>query len=60
MTCSKTTPCNDCCGCLSALPEGKTCADCVHVRRCVEMFGQKPEDTACQFIPSRARLRVTE
>lgn len=28
------------------LPSGKTCGDCVHTRRCVLMFGHKPEDMA--------------
>lgn len=51
--------CGDCCSCLSALPDGKTCADCVHVERCVSMFGQKSTDTACQWIPSRALLKVS-
>lgn len=38
------------------LPEGKTCADCVHIRRCT-MFGftPTPEETMCSFGPSRFR-----
>jgi hypothetical protein len=36
-----------------ALPIGKTCADCAHVRRCT-MFGfARPTDTTCDFAPSR-------
>ena len=36
------------------LPEGKTCSDCVHVRRCVDALGcTKPERTSCDFYPNR-------
>lgn len=35
------------------LPEGKTCGDCVHCRRCTMMFGHIPEDQACDCSPSR-------
>jgi hypothetical protein len=35
------------------LPEGKTCGDCVHCRRCTMMFGHIPEDEACDWAPSR-------
>ncbi len=35
------------------LPNSLTCADCVHVRRCVMIFGQLPEDECCQFFPVR-------
>lgn len=35
------------------LPEGKTCADCIHVRRCVSMFGRIPADEQCDFFPVR-------
>ncbi|MFK1281668.1 hypothetical protein ACIUXR_29755 [Pseudomonas aeruginosa] len=27
-----------------SLPEGKTCADCTHCRRCTLMFGHIPAD----------------
>lgn len=37
------------------LPEGKTCNDCVHCRRCCLMFGHIPEDEVCDFYPSRYR-----
>jgi hypothetical protein len=33
------------------LPEGLTCADCVHVRMCTRIFGAKKTDTSCQFFP---------
>lgn len=35
------------------LPAGKTCADCIHVERCVAMFGVKPENVICDFYPRR-------
>lgn len=35
------------------LPAGKTCGDCVHVKRCVAIFGHKPADTYCDFFPRR-------
>lgn len=41
-----------------SLPEGKTCGDCVHVRRCTAMFGHIPEDEACDWSPSRFRASV--
>lgn len=39
------------------LPEGKTCVACFHVRKCVGMFGVTETNTACDFSPSRFRLR---
>lgn len=38
------------------LPSGRTCADCVHCRRCCTMFGHIPEDESCDWSPSRFRL----
>lgn len=38
------------------LPDGKACRDCRHQRRCVAMFGAKPENTWCDFAPSRFRV----
>jgi len=35
------------------LPQGKTCADCAHCRRCCAMFGHIPGDEACGWSPSR-------
>jgi hypothetical protein len=35
------------------LPEGKTCGDCVHCSRCCAIFGHVPEDTSCDWWPSR-------
>jgi hypothetical protein len=52
------------CGCTDEtcmnLPDGKTCGDCVHLRRCVAIFGHKPEDTYCDFFPRRFQLRVVQ
>ncbi len=35
------------------LPEGKKCADCYYAKRCACMFGVSPENTLCDFAPSR-------
>ncbi|WP_254170981.1 hypothetical protein [Pseudomonas putida] len=40
------------------LPEGKTCGDCVHCRRCTTMFGHIPADESCDWSPSRFREAV--
>ncbi|WP_325950216.1 hypothetical protein [Pseudomonas putida] len=40
------------------LPEGKTCGDCVHCRRCTLMFGHIPADESCDWSPSRFREAV--
>lgn len=37
------------------LPEGKTCSDCVHFRRCNLMFGHIAADEVCDWSPSRYR-----
>lgn len=37
------------------LPEGKTCGDCVYVKRCVSMFGHTITDTYCDWFPRRFR-----
>jgi hypothetical protein len=44
------------------LPDGKTCADCTHCRRCTLMFGHIPEDEVCDWSPSRffEPIRTTE
>lgn len=41
------------------LPEGKTCGDCVHARRCTMMFGHIPADESCDWSPSRFRQAET-
>ena len=38
------------------LPDGKTCNDCIHVERCVTMFGAKRDNTSCGFEPIRIKL----
>lgn len=40
------------------LPAGKTCADCVHCKRCTAMFGHIPADESCDWSPSRFRERI--
>ena len=40
------------------LPEGKTCGDCVHCKRCTAMFGHIPTDESCDWSPSRFREAV--
>ena len=35
------------------LPEGMTCGHCIHIRRCMLIFGHKPEDTACDWFPRK-------
>ncbi len=41
----------------TTLPDGLTCGDCQHIRRCMAMFGHEPTDTYCDWAPSRFRLR---
>lgn len=55
------TPCNDCVICLSSLPNGKTCGDCAHAKRCAAFgFTDSLDNTYCSFIPSRALIRDAE
>ena len=42
------------------LPDGQTCGDCIHVRRCVAMFGHFPTDTSCDWFPRRFKALVTK
>lgn len=35
------------------LPEGKTCKECVHFRRCSKLVGAKDIWVICDFAPSR-------
>lgn len=35
------------------LPKGKTCNDCVHLERCMLIFGAKPLDQTCNFFPRK-------
>lgn len=41
------------------LPEGKTCADCVHCHRCCAIFGHIPQDQVCDWSPSRFRAAAS-
>jgi len=36
-----------------ALPDGKSCIDCKHLRRCAGIIGIKTTNTTCDFYPSR-------
>ncbi|NCF03865.1 hypothetical protein DK872_00890 [Kosakonia sp. MH5] len=36
-----------------ALPEGNTCGDCAHIRRCKGIYGHTETDTYCDWSPSR-------
>ncbi len=40
------------------LPEGKTCGDCVHSRRCSLIFGRIPADEVCDWYPSRFQAKA--
>lgn len=40
------------------LPFGKTCNDCGHVQRCTGLGCTKPENTVCDFSPSRFVQRL--
>lgn len=40
------------------LPEGKTCADCAHYKRCEALFDCPTTNTECDWAPSRFRQRV--
>lgn len=37
------------------LPEGKTCADCAHFKRCVALFQCPSDNEECDWAPSRFR-----
>lgn len=36
-----------------ALPDGKTCGDCWHFKRCNSIFGHIAADEVCDWVPSR-------
>lgn len=52
LACSRADPTKPPC---MALGDGLACKDCVHMLRCTSIFGAKPENTYCQFFPSRFR-----
>lgn len=35
------------------LPDGKTCGDCLHIRRCKGIFGRIEADEVCDWLPVR-------
>lgn len=35
------------------LPDGKTCADCVHFQRCNAIYGHIAADEVCDWAPNR-------
>jgi hypothetical protein len=43
----------------SDLPDGSTCADCVHFKRCEWLISANAEDARCDWEPSRFRPRTT-
>lgn len=53
--------CNDCCECLSSIPDGGTCQEsCRHFAHpCSTIFGQKGHETFCQWVPSRFLAKAT-
>lgn len=40
------------------LPEGKTCGDCTHYKRCWALFECPATNAECDWAPSRFRQRV--
>jgi hypothetical protein len=38
------------------LPEGKTCCDCTHSKRCFGMGYSEPGRTSCDFWPTRFKV----
>lgn len=39
-----------------SLPEGRSCAECVHLERCRRLQVTWPERRQCEFWPSRFRM----
>lgn len=35
------------------LPKGKTCSDCIYYSWCIKLFGCDPNNTTCDWAPSR-------
>ncbi|MEW6129603.1 MAG: hypothetical protein AB1757_21360 [Acidobacteriota bacterium] len=42
-----------------SLPQGKTCKDCVHFKKCNAMFGHIEEDETCDWSPSKFQEKRT-
>lgn len=53
MICEKCPDLHNCRRQCMSIPNGKTCSDCKHVKRCTSIFGAKPEYTHCDFYPVR-------
>lgn len=54
--CCADAACND--KTCMALPDGKSCGDCTHVRHCVAFYAQAQTDTYCDFFPRRFSKRA--
>lgn len=50
--------CNDCCACLSPVPDG--CKSCAHFQRCGWLLSRRGEETECDWIPSKYRPHPKE
>lgn len=57
MTCDKCGYLHDCYHQCMNLPEGKTCADCMHIKKCVLLFHGNPENRSCGFEPIRFKIK---
>ena len=42
------------------LPEGKTCGDCMHMRRCMLIYGRIKADESCDWYPVRFEMKEGE
>jgi hypothetical protein len=38
-------------------PDGKTCADCIHFKRCSWLLSYSGKETQCDWAPSRFRAK---
>lgn len=41
-------------------PNGLTCGDCAHFKRCVMLFRQRATEAECDWIPSRFKEKECE
>lgn len=42
------------------LPQGKTCGDCAHIKRCLAFGFTRATATSCDFHPSRFRAPAVQ
>jgi hypothetical protein len=42
------------------IPDGKTCGDCQHLRRCTALIGARPGNRACDWSPHRFTQAILE